>query len=74
MVGPSDPQAVALGYVEDAAKADKAKYASFVAGSSCSNCALYTGKGGDAAGGCPLFGGKQVMAKGWCSGYSKKTA
>ena len=74
MVSPTDPQAVALGYVEDAAQVDKAKYASYVAGSNCANCALFAGKPGDAAGGCPLFGGKQVNAKGWCSGYSKKTA
>ena len=74
MVAPSDPQAVALGYVDDAAKVDKAKYASFVAGSNCGNCALFGGKAGDASGPCPLFGGKQVAAKGWCSGYSKKTA
>ena len=74
MVAPGDPQAVALGYVDDAAKVDKAKYASFVAGSNCGNCALFGGKAGDASGPCPLFGGKQVAAKGWCSGYSKKTA
>jgi len=74
MVSPSDPQAVALGYVDEASKADKTKFASYVAGSACGNCALFAGKAGDATGACPLFGGKQVNAKGWCSGYSKKTA
>ena len=72
MVAPTDPQAVALGYVEDAAKVDKAKFPKFVAGQNCSNCALYQGKAGAAAGGCTLFAGKQVTAKGWCSAHAKK--
>jgi hypothetical protein len=72
MVGDKDPQAVALGYVSDATKADKAKYKNYAAGQSCSNCALFQGKPGDAAGPCPLFAGKQVSAKGWCSAWAKK--
>ena len=69
-----DPQAVALGYVADAARADKAKFPKFVAGQLCSNCQFYQGKAGAAMGPCPLFGGKQVAVKGWCSAYAKKTA
>ena len=46
MVSPSDPQAVALGYVSDAAKADKAKFPKYAAGQQCSACALYQGKPG----------------------------
>jgi len=71
-VDEKDPQAAALGYVADAAKADKAKYPRYAAGQSCSTCQLYQGKAGDAAGPCPLFGAKQVSAKGWCSAYAKK--
>jgi hypothetical protein len=71
-VDEKDPQAVALGYVHDATKADKKKYAKYAAGQACGNCALYQGKAGDAAGPCPLFAGKQVDAKGWCSAYAKK--
>jgi len=71
MVSPTDPQAVALGYVADASKVDKAKYAKFVAGSHCGNCALFQG-GSAAAGGCALFAGKQVSSSGWCSAYAKK--
>ena len=67
-----DPQAVALGYVADATKADVKKYPKYAAGQSCSSCALYQGKAGDAAGNCPLFAGKQVNVKGWCSAYAKK--
>lgn len=72
MVEEKDAQAVALGYVADAAKADKAKYKQFAAGQSCATCALYQGKAGDASGGCALFGTKKVAGKGWCSAFAKK--
>ncbi len=71
-VDPKDPQAVALGYVADATKADKAKFPKYAAGQDCANCALYQGKPGDASGPCPLFAGKTVAAKGWCSAWAKK--
>ncbi len=67
-----DPQAVALGYVADSAKADGKKYPQHAAAQLCSNCALYQGKPADAAGACPLFGGKLVAGKGWCSAWAKK--
>ena len=67
-----DPQAVALGYVNDATKANKAKYPNYAAGQMCANCQLYQGKPGAVMGPCPIFGGKQVQAKGWCSAYVKK--
>lgn len=67
-----DPQAVALGYVADATKADSKKYPKYAAGQACNNCALYQGKAADAWGGCPLFAGKQVAGKGWCSAWAKK--
>lgn len=71
-VDPKDAQAAALGYVTDAAMADKAKYPKFAAGQSCATCQLYQGKAGDATGGCPLFAGKTVAAKGWCGAWAKK--
>ena len=67
-----DPQAVALGYVDDASRADAKKFPKYAAGQTCSNCSLYQGKAGDAAGNCALFPGKQVSAKGWCSAWTKK--
>ncbi|MDE2606125.1 MAG: high-potential iron-sulfur protein [Burkholderiales bacterium] len=67
-----DPQAVALGYVADATKADTKRFPKYAAGQHCGNCALYQGKPADAAGACPIFGGKQVQAKGWCSAWAKK--
>lgn len=73
MLDEKDPTAVALGYVADAAKADKAKFPKFVAGQHCGNCQLFQGKAADAAGACPLFAGKQVATKGWCSAFAAKT-
>jgi hypothetical protein len=72
MLDEKDAPAAALGYVADAAKADKAKFKNFAAGQSCTTCQLYQGKAGAAAGPCPLFAGKQVSAKGWCSAWAKK--
>jgi High potential iron-sulfur protein len=71
-VDEKDAQAVALGYVADTAKADKKKFPKHAGDQKCSNCALYQGKAGDAAGGCPLFGTKHVTAGGWCSAWAKK--
>ncbi len=67
-----DPQAVALGYVADSAKADTKKFPKHTKDQKCGNCALFQGKPTDAAGGCPLFGTKQVAATGWCSAWAKK--
>lgn len=67
-----DPQAVALGYVADSAKADTKKFPKHTKDQKCGNCALFQGKPTDTAGGCPLFGTKQVAATGWCSAWAKK--
>jgi exopolysaccharide biosynthesis protein len=72
LLSEKDPQAIALGYVADATKADKTKYKNYAAGQICGNCALYQGKASDAVAGCPLFAGKVVANKGWCSAYAKK--
>jgi High potential iron-sulfur protein len=74
LLAETDPQASALGYVADATKADKKKYAQYAAGQDCLTCQLYQGKPKEAAGGCPLFAGKNVTAKGWCSAWVKKAA
>ena len=63
----SDPQAAALGYKNSATTASHAKY---VNGQSCSNCALFSIRGGG-LGVCPLFRNKFVSASGWCSAYSR---
>jgi len=72
LVDESTPQAVGLGYVADAKRADAKKFPRYAEGQLCSNCALFQGKEGDAAGGCALFGANQVAAAGWCNAWSKK--
>jgi high potential iron-sulfur protein len=64
-----DPQAIALGYVENATLADAKKYPTYVKGSRCDNCLLLQGSSG-AYRPCNLFAGKLVSAAGWCSGWS----
>jgi hypothetical protein len=68
----TEAQAAALGYKHDAAKVDKAKYANYQAGASCSKCNFFKGKPGAAQGPCDLFGGREVDAKGWCTAWVKK--
>lgn len=70
-LSPTDPTAQTLGYVEDATKADKAKFPTYAAGSVCANCNFFQGAAA-AWGPCQLFPGKSVNAKGWCSAYAKK--
>lgn len=72
LVDEKDPQAVALGYVKNTAKADAKKFAKHTNDQKCANCALYQGKPADASGACPLFGTKQVLPAGWCSAWAKK--
>lgn len=66
----TDPKAKAVGYVEDATRADKAKFPTYAPGHTCANCSLFQGSTGDAYGGCLLFGDKQVAARGWCSSWT----
>ena len=53
-VGDKDPQAVALGYVADATKADKVKYKTYAAGA----CPLFAGKTVAAKGWCSAYAKK----------------
>jgi hypothetical protein len=66
-----DPQATALGYVEDASRADTAKFKNHVVGNLCSNCGNYLGSAADSAAGCKIFPGKSVVGKGWCTAWIK---
>jgi hypothetical protein len=72
MLSESDPTAVALGYKANASTVDKAKFAQYASGQSCSSCALYQGTAGSSSGPCAIFAGKAVSATGWCSSYAKK--
>jgi hypothetical protein len=65
-----DPQAIAVGYVENAAQVDAKKYPTYAHGSRCDNCLLLQGSSGTAYRPCNLFAGKLVSAAGWCSGWT----
>lgn len=65
-----DPAAVALGYVENAAKVDARKYPQYVAGTNCENCLQLQGKPGSEYRPCSLFPGKLVSISGWCTGWT----
>ena len=69
-----DPQAAALGYVEDSAKADEKKFPKHAATQNCAGCAFGQFKTGESYANCTLFAGKQVNAKGWCSSFVKRAA
>jgi hypothetical protein len=69
-----DPQAAALGYVEDSARADEKKFPKHAASQNCASCALGQFKTGESYANCTLFAGKQVNAKGWCSAFVKRAA
>jgi hypothetical protein len=72
-VAAKDATAVALGYVSDAKRVDKAASPTYQAGASCSSCSWYQGKPADPAGGpCTFFPGKNVDANGWCRMWNKK--
>lgn len=72
MLDEGDAQAKSLGYVADAARADRTRYPTIVAGSRCGSCALFRGTASDAAGPCQLFPGRSVAAAGWCSAWAPK--
>jgi hypothetical protein len=65
-----DPQAVALGYVENAADVDPTKFPRYVKGSTCENCLQLQEKPGNNYRPCNLFSGKLVSVSGWCSGWT----
>jgi hypothetical protein len=67
-----DATAQALGYVHDASKADRKKFANWKADQTCANCTHYQAKPADPWGPCAIFPGKQVAGKGWCSAWVKK--
>jgi hypothetical protein len=61
----SNPQAKALGYVEDASKTTNPAHKP---GSVCANCQFFTA----ATGACALFAGFSVPPKAWCTAWAKK--
>jgi len=67
-----EPQAVALGYVADSARAATKKSPKHDDAQLCNGCALWQSKPTDPKSSRALFSGKQVNARGWCSAWAKK--
>lgn len=70
-VAGTDAVATAIGYISDAKKVDKKKYAQYKAGQECSSCALYVASN-DGWGKCQMITTGLVKSTGWCASYSKK--
>jgi hypothetical protein len=66
----TDPEALALGYVEDAARVDVKKFPAYVRGSNCENCLQLEGQAGNAYRPCVKFPGKLVSVGGWCTAWT----
>jgi hypothetical protein len=71
-VDAKDPQATALGYVDDTTKADSKKFPKHTNDQKCDGCQLYSGAANAKEGPCAVFGGKLVAANGWCNSWIKK--
>jgi hypothetical protein len=65
-----DPEAAALGYVENSGQVDVKKYPTYIKGSNCENCLQLQGTPGNNYRPCSLFPGKLVSVSGWCSGWA----
>jgi hypothetical protein len=72
-VSPTEPQAKALGYIEDATKVDAKANPNFKPGQNCSNCLQApTAKPGMKEVPCNIFAGRPVAANGWCKVWVKR--
>lgn len=71
-VAESEPQAMSLGYVTDAKRADKAKFPKYAPPQHCGNCQFYTAAATAPNGPCTIFAGRSVAGPGWCSAWVAK--
>ena len=72
-LGESEPRALEVGYVEDAAKADRQKFRKYTPGQVCFNCDLYRGKPTEPWAPCTLFPRRVVAGKGWCDAFRRRS-
>jgi hypothetical protein len=68
----SDPQASNLGYKDDAAKVDTAKFKNYSAGQKCAECRMFKARPDTPTGTCAIFSGKLVKREGWCISFVRK--
>jgi len=69
---PKDPNAVALGYHDNAAQVDPKQFPTYRPGQRCDTCLQLQGKEGQPWRPCNLFPGQQVNANGWCRVWVQK--
>ena len=69
LVSESEPQAVALGYVNDARRADRLRFPKYRPGQHCGNCQNFQGPSNAAKAPCAQFGSREVQGPGWCSSH-----
>lgn len=74
MLSEKDAQAMALGYVADAGRADKTRFPKYAPEQKCATCQLYQGPPTAATAPCAIFGGKAVAGPGWCSAWVARKA
>lgn len=67
----NNPAAKALGYVPDAAKVDKQKYAKYQDGQKCATCTNFTAIN-EQSGTCTMYKGFEVESVGWCNAWAAK--
>ena len=70
---PSNALAKALGYTDDAATVDRAKYPTYMPGDECAKCRFFQGVAGKTWGPCQVFKGFDVNQHGYCISFVKKT-
>jgi len=73
LVSETEPQAVAVGYVADARRANLARFPRFHRGQHCAACQQYQGLPSAPTAPCTVFAGRQVQASGWCSSFRLRT-
>ena len=71
LLSPTEPAAVAIGYIENAGRVDAGKYPTFRRGQSCATCALIE-FGTARARGCEIVPGRVVLATGWCKAWKAR--
>jgi hypothetical protein len=71
-VDPNDPQAKALGYVNDTTKVDAKANPMHKPEQHCGNCVQFQGAATAATAPCAIFAGKAVANTGWCKVWAKK--
>jgi hypothetical protein len=65
----TEPRALALGYVEDAARADRKKFPKYTPGQTCFGCELYVAPATQAWATCSVFPKRLVAGPGWCDAF-----